>query len=135
MDLTKRNGVERESKDGLIVVTGAGGFIGGHLVKYFYEKGFKRLRAVDKKAFDQWYQYLPDVENICLDCSSEAACHRICEGATEVYNLAADMGGMGFIEANRASCMLNVLISTHLLVAAHACGVQRFFFASSACVA
>jgi len=133
MDLTKRNGVERESKDGLIVVTGAGGFIGGHLVKYFYEKGFKRVRAVDKKPFDQWYQYLPEVENICLDCSSEAACHRICEGATEVYNLAADMGGMGFIERFRVECLRSVLINTHMIEAAYRAGAQRYFFSSSAC--
>src|SRR5438477_10195465 len=133
MDLTKRNGVERESKDGLIVVTGAGGFIGGHLVKYFYEKGFKRLRAVDKKPFDQWYQHLPEVENICLDCSSEVACHRICEGATEVYNLAADMGGMGFIERFRVECLRSVLINTHMIEAACRAGVQRYFFSSSAC--
>src|SRR5258708_13523215 len=133
MDVTKRNGVERDPKDGLIVVTGAGGFIGGHLVKYFYEKGFKRVRAVDKKPFDQWYQYLPEVENICLDCSSEAACHRICEGATEVYNLAADMGGMGFIERFRVECLRSVLINTHMIEAAYRAGAQRYFFSSSAC--
>jgi len=134
MELTRRNGVKPESsKDGFIVVTGAGGFIGGHLVKYFYKKGFKRIRAVDKKPFDQWYQYLPEVENLCLDCSSEANCHRICEGATEVYNLAADMGGMGFIERFRVECLRSVLINTHMIEAAYRAGVERYFFSSSAC--
>jgi GDP-D-mannose 3',5'-epimerase len=135
MELTRCNGVKRESnKDGFIVVTGAGGFIGGHLVKYFYEKGFKRIRAVDKKPFDQWYQYLPEVENLCLDCSSEEACHRVCEGATEVYNLAADMGGMGFIERFRVECLRSVLINTHMIEAAYQAGAERYFFSSSACV-
>ena len=135
MDLTRGNGVERKStKDVLIVITGAGGFIGGHLVKYFHDKGFTRIRAVDKKPFDQWYQYLPDVENLCLDCSSEDACHRVCEGATEVYNLAADMGGMGFIERFRVECLRSVLINTHMIEAAYRAGAQRYFFSSSACV-
>jgi nucleoside-diphosphate-sugar epimerase len=134
MELTRRNAVERElNKDGLIVVTGAGGFIGGHLVKYFYDKGFKNIRAVDKKPFDQWYQRLPEVENLCLDCSSEDACHQVCAGATEVYNLAADMGGMGFIERFRVECLRSVLINTHMIEAAYRAGVERYFFSSSAC--
>jgi GDP-D-mannose 3',5'-epimerase len=134
MELTARNGTQGETKkDSLIVVTGAGGFIGGHLVKYFYDKGFKHVRAVDKKPFDQWYQYLPEVENLCLDCSSEEACRRVCEGATEVYNLAADMGGMGFIERFRVECLRSVLINTHMIEAAYRAGVQRYFFSSSAC--
>jgi GDP-D-mannose 3',5'-epimerase len=134
MELTARNGTQGEpKKDSLIVVTGAGGFIGGHVVKYFCDKGFKHVRAVDKKPFDQWYQYLPEVENLCLDCSSEEACRRVCEGATEVYNLAADMGGMGFIERFRVECLRSVLINTHMIEAAYRAGVQRYFFSSSAC--
>jgi nucleoside-diphosphate-sugar epimerase len=135
MELIKRTSVECESqKDPLIVVTGAGGFIGGHLVKCLYGKGFKHVRAVDKKPFDQWYQFLPEVENLCFDCSSEDACRWVCEGATEVYNLAADMGGMGFIERFRVECLRSILINTNMIEAAYRAGVQRYFFSSSACV-
>jgi GDP-D-mannose 3', 5'-epimerase len=124
-----------ESKmNSLIVITGAGGFIGGNLVKYFYDKGFTRIRAVDKKPLALWYQRIPQVESICLDCSSENACKRACEGATEVYNLAADMGGMGFIERFRVECLRSILINTHMIEAAYRAGVQRYFFSSSACV-
>src|ERR1700736_5524531 len=84
------------SKDMLIVITGAGGFIGGNLAKYFSDKGFTRIHAVDKKPICEWYLRVPGVENLCLDCSREENCNRVCEGAAEVYNLAADMGGMGF---------------------------------------
>ncbi len=124
----------RSEMDGLMVVTGAGGFIGGHLVKYFYDKGYKHVRAVDKKPFDQWYQRFPEAENLCLDCSREDACRRVCEGATEVYNLAADMGGMGFIERFRVECLRSILINTHMIEAAYRAGVQRYFYSSSACV-
>jgi nucleoside-diphosphate-sugar epimerase len=135
MALSRRNDTEGESmKNSFIVITGAGGFIGGHLVKYFYEKGFTQIRAVDKKSFEEWYQYLPEVENLCLDCSSDDACRRVCEGATEVYNLAADMGGMGFIERFRVECLRSILINTHMIEAAYRAGVQRYFFSSSACV-
>jgi nucleoside-diphosphate-sugar epimerase len=136
MDLTTRDGGGRKPPNppGLIVVTGAGGFIGGHLVKYFYDHGFRSIRAVDKKPFGQWYQYLPQAENLGLDCSLEEPCRRICDGATEVYNLAADMGGMGFIERFRVECLRSVLINTHMIEAAHRAGVQRYFFSSSACV-
>src|SRR4030066_165703 len=85
------------SKDDLILVAGAGGFIGGSLVRYFQGRGFSRLRAVDKKPLSDWYQRTPGAENICLDLSREENCRRACEGAAEVYQLAADMGGRGFI--------------------------------------
>ncbi len=136
MDLTTRDGGGRKppNPSRLIVVTGAGGFIGGHLVKYFYDHGFRNIRAVDKKPFGQWYQCLPQAENLCLDCSLEESCRRICDGATEVFNLAADMGGMGFIERFRVECLRSVLINTHMIEAAHRAGVQRYFFSSSACV-
>src|SRR5271170_1640893 len=99
MESTSRIAVDLELKtDHLIAITGAGGFIGGSLVNYFYDKGFTRIRAVDKKPLGEWYQRIPGVESLCLDCSTEDASKRVCEGATEVYNLAADMGGMGFIE-------------------------------------
>jgi nucleoside-diphosphate-sugar epimerase len=121
------------TKNDLILICGAGGFIAGALVKYFQERGFTRIRAVDKKPLPQWYQRLPGVENLCLDLSEEANCRRVCEGAAEVYNLAADMGGMGFIEANRVACLRSILINTHLTEAAWRSGVGRYFFSSSAC--
>ena len=87
--------------DDLIVITGAGGFIGGSLARYFHGQGFTRIRAVDKKPLPEWYQIVAGVESLCLDVSEYDNCVRICAGATEVYNLAADMGGMGFIERFR----------------------------------
>src|SRR6266481_1490727 len=116
------------------VVCGGGGFIGGHLVADLLEQGHRDLRAVDIKPFGEWYQVFPNVENVQLDLQDKAACEQALSGATLVYNLAADMGGMGFIENNRALCMLSVLINTHLLMAARKSGVERFFYASSACV-
>src|SRR5215813_4853848 len=117
----------------LIVVTGAGGFIGGHLVRYFRDLGFSRLRAIDKKPLSDWYQSFPDVENLSLDCSREDVCSAACQGAVEVYNLAADMGGMGFIERFRVECLRSILINTHLIESAYRAGARRFFFSSSAC--
>jgi nucleoside-diphosphate-sugar epimerase len=121
-------------KNELIVITGAGGFIGGNLALYFKNKGFTRIRAVDKKPLYEWYLQVPDVENISLDVSNEDNCHRVCEGAVEVYNLAADMGGMGFIERFRVECLRSILINTHMIEAAYKAGARRFFYSSSACV-
>jgi len=117
-----------------IVVCGAGGFIGGHLIADLRRQGKTNLRAVDVKPFTEWYQKFDDVENIVLDLGEKEACEKAVQGVSEVYNLAADMGGMGFIENNRALCMLSVLINTHLLMAAKKEGTDRFFYASSACV-
>jgi nucleoside-diphosphate-sugar epimerase len=119
--------------DDLIVVTGAGGFIGGSLVRYFHRKGFHRIRAVDKKPLSDWYQKIQGAENLCLDLSHRDPCVRACEGAAEVYQLAADMGGMGFIERFRVECLRSVLINTHMIEAAHRAGADRYFFSSSAC--
>jgi nucleoside-diphosphate-sugar epimerase len=119
---------------GKIVVCGAGGFIGGHLVAELLKQGRRDIRAVDIKPFDEWYQHFPNVENLQLDLSGKEACETALRGAAEVYNFAADMGGMGFIENNRCLCMLTVLINTHLLMAAKKSGGQRYFYASSACV-
>jgi len=121
-------------KNALVLVTGAGGFIGGHLLADLRRQGYRRLRGVDIKPPDAWYQRFDDVENLTLDLSELPACARACQGADFVFNLAADMGGMGFIELNKALCMLTVLINTHMLMAARDARVGRFFFSSSACV-
>jgi GDP-D-mannose 3', 5'-epimerase len=120
-------------KNDLIVITGAGGFIGGNLALYFTKKGFTNIRTVDKKPLYEWYLHVPGVENICLDVSVEANCQRVCEGAVEVYNLAADMGGMGFIERFRVECLRSILINTNMIEAAYKAGARRYFFSSSAC--
>ncbi len=115
------------------IVAGAGGFIGGHLVPALLADG-EDVRAVDTKPVDQWCQRWRGVENLTLDLRDLDACRRAVRGAERIYNLAADMGGIGFIQANKAECMLNVLINTHLLLAARDAGIRRYFYASSACV-
>ncbi len=116
-----------------ILVCGGGGFIGGHLVADLLRQG-KQVRAVDVKPFEEWFQMFPESENLHLDLRDKESCERAAADVDLVYNLAADMGGMGFIENNKALCMLSVLINTHLLMAAKDAGAQRFFYASSACV-
>ncbi|QDU58502.1 NAD-dependent epimerase/dehydratase family protein [Aeoliella mucimassa] len=118
----------------VILVAGGGGFIGGHLVAKLLEMGHKNVRSVDIKPFDEWYQVSDQAENIQGDLKLKETCEAACKGVSRVYNLAADMGGMGFIENNKALCMLSVLINTHLLQAAKDAGVDRYFYASSACV-
>src|SRR5437016_10379301 len=118
-----------------VLVCGAGGFIGGWLVAELRSAGGLSIRAVDMKPLEQWYQRFEDVENLSLDLQDRAACDRaVAGGVREVYNLAADMGGIGYIEHNKALCMLSVLINTHLLMASRKAGVQKYLFASSACV-
>jgi nucleoside-diphosphate-sugar epimerase len=116
------------------VICGAGGFIGGHLVGSLLANGVNVIRAVDIKPLEEWYQAEQDVENLVLDLKDKANCNRTAKGADVVFQLAADMGGMGFIENNKALCMLSVLTNTHMLMAAREAGVQRFFYSSSACV-
>jgi GDP-D-mannose 3',5'-epimerase len=118
----------------LVVVNGAGGFIGGSLVADLRRQGYGKIRAVDIKPFDQWYRCFDGVENLTLDLNLRENCERAAQGASEVYTLAANMGGIGFIENNKALCMLSVLINTHMLEAARKCGVERYFYSSSACV-
>ena len=115
------------------LVTGAGGFIGGHLTAALLEAG-QAVRAVDCKPLDQWFQLHEPADSRVLDLSLKEAAEQACEGCGDVYNLAADMGGMGFIEGNKAQCMLSVLINTQLLSAARDAGIGRFLYSSSACV-
>lgn len=121
-------------KNAKVVVCGAGGFIGGHLVKSLLDNGANVIRAVDVKPIDGWYQTSPGVTNLVLDLKDKDSCMMAAEGAEVVFQLAADMGGMGFIENNKALCMLSVLTNTHMLMAAREKGVERFFYSSSACV-
>lgn len=115
------------------LVTGAGGFIGGHLAARLVEQG-RSVRAVDVKPLAEWHQAHPGAENIEADCSDAETAHKVATDTVEIHNLAADMGGMGFIENNKAECMLSVLTSTNMLVAARDAGTERFFYSSSACV-
>jgi GDP-D-mannose 3',5'-epimerase len=121
-------------KSAKVVVCGAGGFIGGHLVKSLLDNGANVIRAVDVKPIDEWYQTSAGVTNLVLDLKDKDSCMMAAHGAEVVFQLAADMGGMGFIENNKALCMLSVLTNTHMLMAAREKGVERFFYSSSACV-
>ncbi len=116
-----------------VLVTGGGGFIGGWLVADLIRRGYE-VRAADRKPYGDWYQVHSGAENLTLDLSEIGACRAAVDGIDQVFNLAADMGGMGFIELNKAACMLTVLINTHMLMAAREAGVNRFFYSSSACV-
>jgi nucleoside-diphosphate-sugar epimerase len=122
------------NKEGLVVVAGGGGFIGGHLVATLRQQGYTKIRSIDCKPTAEWYQCFDDVENLQLDLQDKHACMIAAKSASEIYMLAADMGGMGFIENNKALCMLSSLINTHMLIAAKEHGVERYFYSSSACV-
>ena len=118
-------------KNDLVLVAGAGGFIGGWLVRNLIERGYTKIRAVDLKPKNEWYQEFPEAENLVLDLQGLEESKIAARDTRLIYNLAADMG---FIENNKAACMMSVLINTHLLIAAKEFGTQRFFYASSACV-
>ncbi len=120
--------------DDQIVIAGAGGFIGGALARYFHDRGYTRIRGVDRKPLSDWYQPVAGVECLSMDLNEKENANRAVEGAVEVYNFAADMGGMGFIERFRIECLRSVLINTHLIEAASMAGARRYFFSSSACV-
>jgi nucleoside-diphosphate-sugar epimerase len=122
------------NKDARILVTGGGGFIGGHMVKYLVDSGHKAVRAVDIKPLEEWHQRVEGVETQVGDLRDTSVARQAVADSTYVINLAADMGGMGFIENNKALCMLSSLISTNVLNEAHKVGVKRFFYSSSACV-
>jgi len=129
-----QGGARQIDCDKRILVAGAGGFIGGHIVSDLRARGHTNLRAVDIKSVTQWHQQFPEVDNRSLDLRELESCREAVSDCVAVYNFASDMGGMGFITTNKALCMLSVLINTHLLVASRDVGVKRFFFASSACV-
>jgi nucleoside-diphosphate-sugar epimerase len=117
-----------------ILIAGGGGFIGGWLARSLKDQGFTNVRVVDIKPLDRWYQVFADYDNQVMDLQDANACKFAVQGMKYIYNMAADMGGMGFIELHKAECMLSVLINTNLLQAAKAEGIERFFYASSACV-
>ncbi len=121
-------------KNKKIAVCGAGGFIGGHLVNSLFASGAAAVRAIDIKSLDEWYQASSKAENLVLDLKERQSCLAAAAGMDVIFQLAADMGGMGFIENNKALCMLSVLTNTHMLMAAREKGVERFFYSSSACV-
>ena len=123
----------KSTKSHTAIVCGGGGFIGGHLVGDLLKKGIA-VRCVDIKPLSEWYQVHSKAENVRADLNRREAAFEAVRGGDVVYNLACNMGGMGFIEKNKGLCMISVLINTHLLMAAQETGVERFFYASSACV-
>jgi len=122
------------NKNSEVLVAGGGGFIGGWLVRSLHNQGYTNVRVVDIKPLDRWYQVFTDYDNQVMDLQDANACKVAVQGMKYIYNMAADMGGMGFIELHKAECMLSVLINTNLLQAAKSEGTERFFYASSACV-
>ena len=120
-------------KDKKILIVGAGGFIGGHLVDRLLKDG-NTIIASDIKPKEYWFQDFDEVENYySLDMKDISNCRKVTSGIDYVFNMACNMGGMGFIENNKAECMQSVLINTNLLIACNENKVQRYFFSSSAC--
>ena len=120
-------------KDKKILIVGAGGFIGGHLVDRLLKDG-NTIIASDIKPKEYWFQDFDEVENYYeIDMKDISNCRKVTQGIDYVFNMACNMGGMGFIENNKAECMQSVLINTNLLIACNENKVQRYFFSSSAC--
>ena len=120
-------------KDKKVLIVGAGGFIGGHLVKKILENG-NSVVASDIKPKEFWFQDFENVENhYATDMKDISNCRNVTKGIDYVFNMACNMGGMGFIENNKAECMQSVLINTNLLISCKETSVERYFFSSSAC--
>ena len=117
-----------------ILICGAGGFIGGHLTKYFIEKKNFEIVCVDVKPFEYWFQIFDETRNLSLDLRNYDSCLKVSQNIDFIFNMACNMGGMGFIENNKAECMLSVLINTNLLRASVENKVSKYLFSSSACV-
>ena len=115
------------------LICGAGGFIGGHLVKNLMEEGHEVVCA-DIKPLEYWFQIYEVNKNFSLDLKSYDNCLKVTKDVDYIYNMACNMGGMGFIENNKAECMLSVLINTNLLRACLVNNVKKYFYSSSACV-
>ena len=116
-----------------ILVVGAGGFIGGHLVKRLLNDG-NSMVAVDIKPKEYWFQDFEDVENnYSMDMKDINNCRKVTKKIDYVFNMACNMGGMGFIENNKAECMQSVLINTNLLISCKENEIKKYFFSSSAC--
>ena len=120
-------------KNKKVLIVGAGGFIGGHLVKKILDNG-NSVVATDIKPKEYWFQDFDNAENhYSTDMKDISNCRKVTQGVDYVFNMACNMGGMGFIENNKAECMQSVLINTNLLIACNENKVQRYFFSSSAC--
>ena len=115
------------------LVAGAGGFIGGHLVSSLMREGHEVVCA-DIKPLQYWFQIFEENKNYSLDLKEYENCVKVTDSVDYIYNMACNMGGMGFIENNKAECMLSVLINTNLLRACLKHNVKKYFFSSSACV-
>jgi nucleoside-diphosphate-sugar epimerase len=117
-----------------VLVCGAGGFIGGHLVAHLINENKFNVVCADIKPFEYWFQFFEEVKNYSLDLKELENCLKVTKKIDYIYNMACNMGGMGFIENNKAECMLSVLINTNLLRAALKNNIRKYFFSSSACV-
>jgi GDP-D-mannose 3',5'-epimerase len=115
------------------LVCGAGGFIGGYLSSTLIKDGHEVICA-DIKPLKLWFQLNKQSRNYSIDLKEYQNCLKVSSGVDYIYNLACNMGGMGFIENNKAECMLSVLINTNLLRASIKNKIKKFFFSSSACV-
>ena len=120
-------------KNKKVLIVGAGGFIGGHLVSKILNNG-NDVVASDIKPKEYWFQDFDTVENYyATDMKDISNCRKVTQDVDYVFNMACNMGGMGFIENNKAECMQSVLINTNLLIASKENKIERYFFSSSAC--